>query len=807
MPVPLHLMTFTFSNRLLLALGFLGALFGLTLLHTPGASAAARSVTVVVNNTGDLPLYRQSASLDHGSWTPGKEPPGTIAPHSTVTWASESDGVATGTEGQAKYVAWGARDDDVFYFHWDNPFIGTNSFHSYGPNPGCSSTHNNPDGNDTTVTFTVGCAMSDGDGIADLWKLKGAYFYPGGDPSLAQVKVDLPGLGAKVGEKEIFVQLDWMANSSITQRLNPAAIERVADAFKAQGIRLFVDQGFDSVLDFTTGETWGNRSQARAVTYQASLGTTTPKAGGGFDYDWTAFRAIRDTGVGNFKDSGRAPIFHYALAAHNLGSVSNSGIGDLPGANFIVSLGSFTGGTGTVDQQAGTFMHELGHNLGLHHGGNDEVNYKPNYLSVMNYLFQMSNVIKGGAGTLDYSHSQLPSLDENHLNEAIGLGAGANGYGTEHYCAKSAGFVAAADATAVDWDCDGKPISNDVKVDVNNDGSFDTLNGFNDWGNIVFAAGGIGSAGATEPPAVQSMMQELTPELLVEIKELDTTPPVTTATPDNPANANGWNNTTVKVTLTATDDISGVATTEYNLDGAGWQTYSAPIVIAPEGTHTLLFHSIDLSTNQEDDKSLTIKIDKTLPTIPTPVDGQRYTVGTSLTFTCADALSGIEACKASISRLGKPVTTVSHGDALPTGSPGAFTLTPTDIHDQAGNYLTTPVHYTVAYDVTPLAGYTDTVKTGYWARVVVALRDANKKNLSKRTLKVNSLRLERLDAGNTVVQKIDFAYAFQFGTIGRDDGYQLEINSRNLALGSWRLVFTTSDAPDVELATVFTVVK
>ena len=32
-------------------------------------------------------------------------------------------------------------------------------------------------------------------------------------------------------------------------------------------------------------------------------------------------------------------------------------------------------------------MHELGHTLGLQHGGADDVNLKPNYLSVMSYAF------------------------------------------------------------------------------------------------------------------------------------------------------------------------------------------------------------------------------------------------------------------------------------------------------------------------------------------------------------------------------------------------------------------------------------
>ena len=60
------------------------------------------------------------------------------------------------------------------------------------------------------------------------------------------------------------------------------------------------------------------------------------------------------------------------------------------------------GSVGTDDEQAGTFMHELGHNLNLAHGGastlavgssNYNMNCKPNYLSVMNYARQMPNAV------------------------------------------------------------------------------------------------------------------------------------------------------------------------------------------------------------------------------------------------------------------------------------------------------------------------------------------------------------------------------------------------------------------------------
>jgi hypothetical protein len=43
--------------------------------------------------------------------------------------------------------------------------------------------------------------------------------------------------------------------------------------------------------------------------------------------------------------------------------------------------------------------------------------------------------------------------------------------------------------------------------------------------------------------------------------------PITTTSVVPPSNGAGWNNTNVLVSLTATDDISGVGKTETSLDG------------------------------------------------------------------------------------------------------------------------------------------------------------------------------------------------------------------------------------------------
>ena len=63
-----------------------------------------------------------------------------------------------------------------------------------------------------------------------------------------------------------------------------------------------------------------------------------------------------------------------------------------------------------------TFMHELGHLLGLGHGGSDNVNYKPNYQSVMNYRYQSVSSGRNGS-PIDFSHSRLDDLYADTMNE------------------------------------------------------------------------------------------------------------------------------------------------------------------------------------------------------------------------------------------------------------------------------------------------------------------------------------------------------------------------------------------------------
>lgn len=94
----------------------------------------------------------------------------------------------------------------------------------------------------------------------------------------------------------------------------------------------------------------------------------------------------------------------------------------------------------------------------------------------------------------------------------------------------------------------------------------------------------------------------------------DLTPPQTTATPTGTLGNNGWHRSDVLVDLSATDDLSGVLETNYRLNGGDWQELSLisnPLSLTQEGIHTLEYYSVDNAGNNEEVKTLEIKIDKT----------------------------------------------------------------------------------------------------------------------------------------------------------------------------------------------------
>ncbi len=201
-------------------------------------------------------------------------------------------------------------------------------------------------------------------------------------------------------------------------------------------------------------------------------------------------------------DRNRKDMFRYALFAHALGVPKEAcigadgfpdeacqdenpdyhvpqtftGVADFPGGDIMVTLGGFDDlegrPVGTDFWQASTLMHEWGHNLGRRHGGDLlEPNCKTNYLSVMNYLFQLRGLIdEDGVPHLDYSRQTLPGFDETGLSDPGDLGLVS--YRTAWYAPLVPGTIGDILSIPVATrHCDGSPLAETdvpmVRLDAN----------------------------------------------------------------------------------------------------------------------------------------------------------------------------------------------------------------------------------------------------------------------------------------------------------------------------------------------------
>jgi Glucodextranase, domain B/Bacterial Ig-like domain len=119
--------------------------------------------------------------------------------------------------------------------------------------------------------------------------------------------------------------------------------------------------------------------------------------------------------------------------------------------------------------------------------------------------------------------------------------------------------------------------------------------------------------------------------------EIDTTIPTIFASVLPAPNAAGWNNSTVTVTFSCADAVSGVA------------SCPSPIAVTTQGANQVVTGTVTSNSGNTATASAMINLDTTPPTItattaPPPNAAGIYTSNVTVTFSCTDALSGIAIC-------------------------------------------------------------------------------------------------------------------------------------------------------------------
>jgi FG-GAP repeat len=122
---------------------------------------------------------------------------------------------------------------------------------------------------------------------------------------------------------------------------------------------------------------------------------------------------------------------------------------------------------------------------------------------------------------------------------------------------------------------------------------------------------------------------------------IDPSPPTTTARATPAANSSGWRRSAVTVSFSASDGLSGPASTQYRLAGAAaWTTYNWPFKITRQGLSTCEFRSLDYAGNLEVAQSLAVRIDSKKPTTRAFAATVRKGKRVALRYRVLDASSG-----------------------------------------------------------------------------------------------------------------------------------------------------------------------
>jgi hypothetical protein len=221
---------------------------------------------------------------------------------------------------------------------------------------------------------------SDDDGLDDA-----AETLVAGDLALA-------ALGAKPLRRDMFVQYNWMRGRPSDA---PTALMRaVLSQVFADSTLVNPDGSRGVFVHLDAGELGGGG----AISPPEDLGCAGP---------FTPYGLVA---------SNRAESFFHVFAAPVVQSCGFTGIAYGRRSVVVDTLPTQPAIIRDI-YWAGSIAHELGHTLGLHHGGLEDLNCKPNYPSVMNY----DNLPMLLNGRIGFSRGGGAPIDENAVDERAPL--------------------------------------------------------------------------------------------------------------------------------------------------------------------------------------------------------------------------------------------------------------------------------------------------------------------------------------------------------------------------------------------------
>ncbi|MEK7151312.1 MAG: right-handed parallel beta-helix repeat-containing protein [Patescibacteria group bacterium] len=168
----------------------------------------------------------------------------------------------------------------------------------------------------------------------------------------------------------------------------------------------------------------------------------------------------------------------------------------------------------------------------------------------------------------------------------------------------------------------------DLLISENDNGSVLATNVFNDVVITPQTVVDFGVADVGIPASIQvDLLGNGDDQIIPASAELigeqgsDVVPPQTQAVVSGLVGLNGWFIGETVISFSVADDNSGVLETLYSLDGGlTFFIYSLPVIITNDGITDIQFYSVDNAGNNEDIKTVQVKIDQTPPEVGAQFD-------------------------------------------------------------------------------------------------------------------------------------------------------------------------------------------